>query len=228
MGDDLRNLWQRIFDNENPASLAVRLRRRRFHLFRKLLSTIKEKPIKILDVGGTVSYWETMGLAALPDIRLTLINICPDCIKEGEVTTFVGDARDLGQFSDKEFDVVFSHSVIEHVGSFRDQWKMAGEIQRVGKNYFIQTPNYYFPLEPHFHFPCFQFLPISIRTALLCNFNLGWYKKTNDRQGARRQVESIRLLTRRELAELFPGGKIMEERFFGITKSLVISNLGML
>lgn len=48
------------------------------------------------------------------------------------------------QFKEKEFDLVFSNSVIEHVGGFQDQMKAANEIRRVGKNYFIQTPNKYF------------------------------------------------------------------------------------
>ena len=221
----MQQLWHRLVDNENPDSLAARLRRRRFHLFKKLLGTISHQPITILDVGGTMSYWQTMPCSDLPEIKLTLLNICECETADCNIATCVGDARNLKQFTDKEFDVVFSHSVIEHVGNYPDQCQMAQEILRVGKNYFIQTPNYYFPLEPHFLFPCFQFLPLATRTMLLRHFNLGWYSKTRDRELARKKAESIRLLTRRELAALFPGGKIMEEKYFGLTKSLLISNL---
>ena len=203
----------------------MRLRHRRFHLFKGLLSAINEKPVKILDVGGTISYWQTMKLADMPEIKLTLLNICEGENQGCNVENCVGDARNLHQFSDKQFDVVFSHSVIEHLGNYHDQCQMAKEILRVGKNYFVQTPNYYFPLEPHFLFPCFQFLPLPIRIMLLRNFNLGWYKKTKDRELARKNIESIRLLTRGELAAMFPNGKIMEEKYFGLTKSLLISNL---
>ena len=60
-------------------------------------------------------------------------------------------------FKDKSFDAVFSNSVIEHVGTFEDQKMMANEVIRVTNFYFIQTPNLYFPIEPHFLVPFFQF-----------------------------------------------------------------------
>lgn len=55
----------------------------------------------------------------------------------------------MKQFQDNEFDAVFSNSVIEHVGDYEAQRQMANEIMRVGKRYFVQTPNFYFPIEPH-------------------------------------------------------------------------------
>jgi ubiquinone/menaquinone biosynthesis C-methylase UbiE len=133
----------------------------------------------------------------------------------------VGDARDLSQFADHEFDVVFSNSVIEHVGSVGDQQKMANEIRRVGRFYFVQTPNRGFPLEPHFMFPFFQFLPVSCRAKLLQKFNLGWIARVPEFQNAKLVVQSIRLLTRRDLEQLFPEAEIFEERFLGLTKSFV-------
>jgi hypothetical protein len=98
---------------------------------------------------------------------------------------------------------------------------MAEEVRRVGKRYFVQTPNRYFPLEPHFLFPFFQFLPIKVRVWLLQNFKLGWIEKTPDLQKATEIVESIRLLGKREFLSLFPHAHLYEEKVFGMTKSFV-------
>ena len=128
----------------------------------------------------------------------------------------------MRQFADQEFDVVFSNSVIEHVGDPDAQRQVAGEIKRVGKRYFVQTPNRNFPLEPHFFFPGFQFLPLMTRIWLLQHFNLGWYNKIPDYTAARQEVETIRLLSRREVTQLFPEGTLYNEQFAGLTVSFVI------
>jgi 2-polyprenyl-3-methyl-5-hydroxy-6-metoxy-1,4-benzoquinol methylase len=136
------------------------------------------------------------------------------------VTSIAGDARSV-QADDSSSDVVFSNSVIEHVGTYQDQLQMAKEVCRVGRHYFVQTPNNYFPLEPHFLFPFFQFLPIRLRVLLLQNFNLGWFVKTPDQAKAMEIVEGIRLLSKREFVSLFPKASIYKEKVFGMTKSYV-------
>ena len=143
-------------------------------------------------------------------------------IQHPKFKCIVGDARNLNNFENKQFDIVFSNSVIEHVGDYEDQLKMANEIIRLGKAYFIQTPNLYFPIEPHFVFPFFQFLPTSLRIYLLMHFDLGWRKKTTDREKAKSSVTSIKLLSKNALSNLFPQGEIYEEKFLGMTKSFVV------
>jgi hypothetical protein len=128
----------------------------------------------------------------------------------------------MPEFGDKQFDVVFSNSVIEHVGDFADQRRMADEVQRVGRRYYVQTPNRYFPMEPHFLFPLFGVLPIPVRAFLLRHLSLGWYTKIGDRAESFRVARSIRLLTRRELLSLFPGAQLVRERVAGLTKSYTV------
>jgi hypothetical protein len=99
---------------------------------------------------------------------------------------------------------------------------MAREVKRVGMRYFVQTPNKYFPIEPHFLFPCFQFLPVPVRTWLLQHFHLGWRGRVADPQAARASVNSVRLLTRAELTDLFPEASLFEEKLLGLTKSFVV------
>ena len=134
------------------------------------------------------------------------------------------DARNMKKIENQEFDVAFSNSVIEHVGGYEQQLQMARELVRVSKRHFVQTPNFYFPIEPHFVFPFFQFLPIELRVLLLSNFDLGWMKKIPDKQEAKKMITGIRLLTKMELTNLFPNSNILEEKFLGLTKSFIIYN----
>ncbi len=215
-----RSLIKGLADNSSSTSLATRMRRARFGLFLSLLQDLKGH-VEILDIGGTQEFWTLMAGEDPGDIRVTLLNIEHQRVTSEKFISAVGDARSMPQFKDKSYDVVFSNSVIEHVGSYDNQCRMANEILRVGKRYFVQTPNRRFPLEPHFLFPGFQYLPDIMRAQLVHRFNMGWYKRMPDLAAARAEVESIRLLTRSRFQALFPDAKIHAEKFFGLTKSFV-------
>jgi hypothetical protein len=119
------------------------------------------------------------------------------------VTFQAGDATAM-PFTDRTFDVVFSNSVIEHVPM--DKWPtFASEIRRVGDRYFVQTPNKWFPIEPHYMLPLVQFLPRRLRHLLDERFAGG----------------KIDLLDERTLGDLFPDAEIRRERMLGLTKSLM-------
>ena len=216
----LQRLLLRAADNRQSTSLATRLRRERFRLFLALVSRLRA-PVRILDVGGTPRFWQAMEWPQEPGFHITLLNTSGQSVSSPVFSSTVGDARHMPQFADASFDVVFSNSVIEHVGKYDDQRRMAREVRRVGRRYFIQTPNKYFPIEPHFLFPGFQFLPLSLRAWLLNHFDLGWRRRVPSRQDARAVVASVRLLSRAELIRLFPEAHLFEERFMGVTKSFV-------
>jgi len=210
-----------LVDYEREDSPARRMRQRRFRLLRFLLAPVP-RPLRILDIGGTEVFWRTMGLAGATDVHITTLNIdLPEPSRSPNLTALQGDARDLSQFADQSFDVAFSNSLIEHVGGLEDQRRLAREVQRVGKAFFVQTPNRDFPLEPHFLFPFFQHLPVRHRVYMLMHFNLGWIARTPDREEARRLVESVQLLDRQTFCQLFPTATIWEERLFGLVKSFV-------
>jgi hypothetical protein len=209
-----------LADNSNPNSLAAQLRRKRFAFFTELLSVLP-RPVTILDVGGTQRFWEVVGFTSPDDVDVTLLNVSKEPTSYANFRSVVGDARAM-HFNDKEFDVVFSNSVIEHVGRYPDQARMAREVMRVGKRYFVQTPNRNFPIEPHFLFPLFQFLPVSVRIWLLRHMHLGWHKRTPDAASAREQVEGVQLMNRREFTALFPGARLHVEPFGGLQKSFIV------
>lgn len=204
------------------SGVATDLRRKRFNLFKSLVGSLS-RPLNILDIGGTIKFWEQVGFTN-EDFKITVLNIRSYEVPYPNFTSVVGDARNMKEFHDKEFDIVYSNSVIEHVGTFEQQRQMANEVQRVGKRYFLQTPNRYFPIEPHFVFPFFQFLPLKARTSIAAHWRNGWGWKMKNREKGTRYVSSVRLLTKKELKRLFPGATIYKEKYLGLTKSFIVYN----
>lgn len=208
-----------LVDHRNANSLATALRRRRFRYFQALIAPLP-RPVHILDVGGEQRFWELMGLAGCSEYWITILNLYPPPITHPNLQGVVGDATHLAEFADQSFDCIFSNSVIEHLGTYEKQQRMAAEVRRVGKTYFVQTPNRYFPLEPHFLLPFYQFFPLALQAALLQRFDLGWYLRIPNRQEAIQHIQSHRLLSASEMRALFPDGKLYAEKVLGLTKSL--------
>jgi hypothetical protein len=211
--------FRRIVDHRDRGSLAARMRRKRLELFSCLLHELP-RPVEILDIGGTASFWEATGFADMLGVHIVLLNLDEQEISREGFSSLVADATNLLPFEDGQFDVVFSNSVIEHISNYGQQKLMAQEIQRVGRRYFVQTPNRAFPIEPHFVFPGFHWLPVPVRAFLVRHLDLGWYERMLDPDQARELVESIRLLGRDELLTLFPGACLWEEKVFPWVKSL--------
>jgi hypothetical protein len=214
------SMLPRFADNRDPNSLASQMRLKRNNQFREAIRALP-RPLTILDVGGRQAIWETIGFAGQSDIHITMINIEPTETSHHNIVSVLGDARDMREFKNNQFDVVYSNSVIEHLGKLEDMQKMAQEIRRVGKYYFLQTPYLYFPIEPHFVFPLFQFLPIAWRVYLVRHYSLGWIGKVEERGRAEQEVRAIKLLSKSQLRFLFPDAKIAKEKLFGVTKSLL-------
>lgn len=196
------------------------MRSRRFQLFEELVEPLP-RPFRILDVGGTESFWERMGFLDGGTARVTILNLEAPAARSPHVETVSGDACAMPMFEDGSFDVVFSNSVIEHVGAIDRQRAMAREIQRIGQRYFVQTPNRHFPIEPHFMFPFFQFLPESAQIWLLMNLNLSFGGRSESREAARATARSVTLMDERSFVGCFDGARIWHERFLGLTKSFV-------
>ena len=130
----------------------------------------------------------------------------PGFVGANRVRFVCGDATKPLEFADGEFDVVFSNSLIEHLPpASRDTF--ATQVRRVGKQYFVQTPARNFPVEPHYLIPFLQFMPESAARRLA---------RFGAHQGP---YESIHLLSKRELARLFPGARIVTEWVGPLPKS---------
>lgn len=214
----MKNILYKFVDIKNKNSFSNKMRRKRFEFFKEFISDFKGK-IRILDIGGTSLYWKQMGIADDPNFEFTLINLTKEENMPSNFVSLEADACDLSQFEDNSFDIVFSNSTIEHLATYENQTKMAHEVRRLALRYFVQTPNKYFPIEPHFVFPFFALLPLGVRTFLVNHFALGNFERIKDKELAQKTCEEILLLSKDEFSQLFPDADIFEEKFLGMTKS---------
>jgi hypothetical protein len=141
------------------------------------------------------------------------------------LNVYAGDALDKSSVRQSKYDVVYSNSVIEHVGGLRSQQKMAAVIEELGTYYWVQTPAKSFPVEPHFYVPFFPYLPLSMRTLLHTRYDLGFMRKNENWLEARIACEETRLLTLAELQAIFTNGSVIKENLFGICKSYIATNM---
>jgi SAM-dependent methyltransferase len=199
-------------------------RRRRFAMFLALIDDVlrHHEPCRIIDIGGEPGYWDTVAdLLGNRPIHVTLVNTVAPKSVSSRFTYLQGDARNLASLADLSFDIVHSNSVIEHVGAWDDMAAMAREVRRLAPAYFVQTPNFWFPVEPHFRTAFFHWLPVPLRVSLAQRRPRGSWRQAPDVAAATRQVESARLLDSRQMEALFPDGLLRRERVAGLVKSLM-------
>jgi SAM-dependent methyltransferase len=177
--------------------LASRARARRHERFFAL--TRLQPGARVLDLGCGA-----LGLRALePGLDITGVDLLEYPDYPGPFVR--ADPADGLPFADREFDLVYCSSVIEHVPPAR-RAAFAAEARRVGCGWFVQTPALSFPLEPHSLLPGAHWLPLSLRRPY-------W------RLGATGGWEQISLLRRSELESLF--GHAQAERAGPLVKSWV-------
>ena len=111
------------------------------------------------------------------------------------VTPVVFDGCAL-PFPDKSFDIVYSNAVLEHLPERESVLRFAQEIQRVGRTWFVSTPNRFYPIDPHYHLPFVQFLPQETQERLVTRLGKVAY-------------EHLDLLSRFDLRKLFPTSKVV-------------------
>jgi hypothetical protein len=177
---------------------------------------------RVLDVGGNSSYWRDLEpVWRGRNLKFTLVNMVPEEGAAEPFTAVQGDARAMPDFSNNSFDLVHSNSVLEHVGRWKDMRACAAEIRRLAPNYFVQTPYYWFPLEPHFRVPFFNWLPEPWRISLVMLRGCGAFPRAQTIDDAVRFVEDSNLLDEKRFRALFPDAQIRRERVYGLTKSLI-------
>jgi len=215
----------RFTEVDTPNSLSERFRDKRFEGLMKRARQFTHRPVRIIDLGGTVDYWVSRGLAGSPDYEITLVNLSPQPNAVSNIHFRMGDVVDLSSWPDQSFDIAVCHSVIEHLYTWDRQKKLVEELKRVARAYWVQTPNLWFPIEPHFLLPLFHWLPESLRIQILSRFGSLRCGPYRDLPMSRQAVQEIRLLSRKHLRTLFPESEVVPERVLGWVKSWVVTNL---
>ncbi len=211
-----------LVNHNRQDSFVNRLRKKRFSLLEcRIKELAAQKDVyNILDIGGDISYWKHVGWNCA-NCHIHLLNLYENYIEDKDASnyhTIVGNALEL-PFQKGKFDLVFSNSVIEHVGSYENQKKFAEEVTRVCNRYIIQTPSLWFPLEPHSLIPLFQFIPHKLRALLIMRFNINYFPKKSTYKEALVVSRSTLMFTKKRFRQLFPDAEIQVEKLFGIPKS---------
>lgn len=208
--------------------LSQALRRPRFRdaRFKTFIMPIIQSVIRqkgsccILDMGGDPDYWRFDIPSS--NIEISILNIeQKDSVPDARFRILQGDARNVAEFPDLSFDFVHSNSLIEHVGRWDDMRQVASEIRRLAPRYYVQTPNFWFPLDPHSNMPLMHWLPMPVQRQMVRKKAHGFYAKAETLDEAMQIVESTSMLDRAQVAALFPDAKIVTEDILFMSKSLI-------
>lgn len=199
-------------------------RRRKMALFYELMRP--DEHSKILDVGAQIALSDQADPQLIDSYRwrgnISAVNILERHTREikdrfPEVDARTADARRL-PWPDKYFDIVYSNAVIEHVGNLEDQRTMASEVMRVGRRWFVTTPNRWYPFEFHLRLPLVTWLPgqAYLRIGRIYSYNhmIGKYVSGLE-------CSDLRLMTARELRGCFPDSRIIPLRVTFMAETLI-------
>jgi len=214
-------------DNSDPNSLVSRFRRARSRRIVALIEAIhaEKGAVSIIDLGGEANYWRLFDLDLLQrsNVHITLVNPGGvDDVWDDDLFSVVdADATHLPQYADNSFDLVHSNSVIEHVGDWVHMEAFAHECRRLAPRYYVQTPYFWFPVEPHFSSLFFHWKSEQSRARSLMKRPHGFSQKAPDIGMAMRDVQHARLLDKAQFHFLYPDATHYDEKFGPLTKSLI-------
>jgi len=198
-------------------SMAERLRQRRWEFVRPMLPELEN--MKVLDLGGSTDFWRR---APIRPRHVTIVNLETMECEAPWLEAITGDACAADQLLvGRQFDLVFSNSLIEHVGGHSARVALAGVIRTLAPSYLVQTPYRYFPIEPHWIFPGMQFLPVPVQRRIAPRW---WFGHTRgwSASDALEAVMATELIGATEMRAYFPDGQLLWERVLGIPKSMIV------
>jgi hypothetical protein len=205
---------------DSPSSLGARTRAARWRLFAELFPDIER--LRVIDLGGTVEAWRR---APVTPAHVTVLNLLePGDSADPRLVPVTGDAcaaREVLERAGAEtrYDLVFSNSLLEHVGGHAQRSALAREAHALADRHWVQTPYRYFPVEPHWLFPGLQFLPLAARSKVAARWPLA-HSRPDDPATAMSEVQWTELVGVAELRAYFPTSQVHRERVAGLTKSI--------
>jgi hypothetical protein len=174
------------------------------------------KDMTVVDLGGTRSFW---GAGLAQPAKLVLANPYEDGNLEA-------DACDPDLLAGEHFDLAFSNSVIEHVGGHWRRTRFAENVHRLADHHFVQTPYRFFPIEPHWLFPGFQFLPLALQRNAMRRWPIGNYTDPRSEEQATEDALAVELQSKASIGRYFPDSRIEFEMWHGLPKSLIVTDQG--
>lgn len=180
--------------------------------------------VRIVDLGGDPDDWRRrFDRADLKAANVHITTVNPHVWKPSDdpmIETVEGDLCDLARYPDDSFDLAHSSSVIELMGDWDAMAAFAADHRRLAPCYYAETPYYWYPVDPHFSAVGFHWRSERARARMLMKRDMGWSKKARDMVEAMAQVQSARLLDKRQFRRLFPDAELVDETVLGLTKSL--------
>jgi hypothetical protein len=201
-----------------PGSLGQRRRARRWDWLHETFPEIRS--MSVIDLGGTVESWLR---APVRPALVHVVNLEPTPAQTDAswIQAEQADACDLpSRIGGGSYDLVYSNSVIEHVGGHAQRMRFAENVHKLAERHWIQTPYRYFPIEPHWLFPGFQFLPLYARAEISRRWPLV-HTPSQSREQSLSAAMSVELVSRTEMAFYFPDSTLRSERLAGLVKSLI-------
>jgi hypothetical protein len=130
-----------------------------------------------------------------------------------------GDARAL-PFANSSFDYVYSHAVIEHVGSREQQAEFIREALRVARcGVLLTTPNRWHPIESHTGLPLLHYLPATVCRPIYRALGKSMYASE----------DTLNLLSCRQILGILKGlrvpvgeSRLYSVRWLGFNSNLVL------
>ncbi|MEX2610924.1 MAG: methyltransferase domain-containing protein [Gemmatimonadota bacterium] len=212
--------------------------RERFHERRAALfiALLAPRPgARLLDLGGGDGSLAARIRERVP-LEVTVADVRADnreaCLARGFEHVLVGQGP--LPFEANAYDFVLCNSVIEHVTlpaaecrvdrpvasadwaarARAAQRTFAAEIERVGRAFFVQTPDRRFPIDQHLHLPLTNFLAHESLCRVVRVTDRFWVQTSSG-------AVDWELLTPGDMRHLFPDAHITVERFLGLPKSIV-------
>jgi hypothetical protein len=215
--DAARRISRAVTDASSPRSLSGLMRARRWGELLGRFPALRD--MRVLDLGGLVGVWERAPVAPR---EVTVLNIFEQDAGAKWIRTVVGDACELpDRLRGQRWDLVYCNSVIEHVGGHWRREALAESIHALGEHHWVQTPYRYFPIEPHWLFPGFQFLPVRARAEVTVRWPFGNYRGVHELEHAVEWTLVTELLSRTEMERYFPRSEIVSESIGPLVKSLI-------
>ena len=171
----------RVVDPDRANSWTHRIRQRRNEEFKRAFPHLAD--MRVLDLGGTAVSWQVTGLRAR---SVTIVNLDDVADPQEPWLEYVRGDACVGGFG--KYDLVFSNSLMEHLGGHARRRQFADVVRESAPSWWVQTPYRYFPIEPHWVFPAFQFMPFRTRLFISQHWSMLHTPACKDRTAAEELV----------------------------------------